>query len=337
MQTYIKPSELKSKLETLISINKPAFIWGASGIGKSEIIFKVAEKLDYNLIDVRVSLLDPVDLRGVPSVENGVTKWNPPIFLPQENDKQSILFLDELPHGSPSVQNALFQLIRDRRIGEYKLPDSTIILAAGNRVSDRVGANKINGALANRFSHLHLEADVNDWVKWGMSEGSIDPNVIAFIRYRPELLFDFDKDSVAWASPRTWESVSDIVKADSKGMVVNSQDQSLIGGTVGDSVAIEFCAFMGMVNTLPDVSAIIKNPETYEVSDDPSVLYALTGALARRSDATNFDAIITYMTRDEMSNEFAVLCINDAITVNPKLAKTKAYVDFMGKYQHIMS
>jgi hypothetical protein len=282
-------------------------------------------------------LLDPVDLRGVPSVENGVTKWNPPIFLPQENDKQAILFLDELPHGSPSVQNALFQLIRDRRIGEYKLPDSTIILAAGNRVSDRVGANKINGALANRFSHLHLEADVNDWVKWGMSEGSIDPNVIAFIRYRPELLFDFDKDSVAWASPRTWESVSDIVKADSKGMVVNSQDQSLIGGTVGDSVAIEFCAFMGMVNTLPDVSAIIKNPETYEVSDDPSVLYALTGALARRSDATNFDAIITYMTRDEMSNEFAVLCINDAITVNPKLAKTKAYVDFMGKYQHIMS
>ena len=232
------------------------------------------------------------------------------------------MFLDELPHGSPSVQNALFQLIRDRRIGEYKLPDSTIILAAGNRVSDRVGANKINGALANRFSHLHLEADVNDWVKWGMSEGSIDPNVIAFIRYRPELLFDFDKDSVAW---------------DSKGMVVNSQDQSLIGGTVGDSVAIEFCAFMGMVNTLPDVSAIIKNPETYEVSDDPSVLYALTGALARRSDATNFDAIITYMTRDEMSNEFAVLCINDAITVNPKLAKTKAYVDFMGKYQHIMS
>jgi len=337
MQTYIKPSELKSKLETLISINKPAFIWGASGIGKSEIISKVAEKLDYNLIDVRVSLLDPVDLRGVPSVENGVTKWNPPIFLPQENDKQAILFLDELPHGSPSVQNALFQLIRDRRIGEYKLPDSTIILAAGNRVSDRVGANKINGALANRFSHLHLEADVNDWVKWGMSEGSIDPNVIAFIRYRPELLFDFDKDSVAWASPRTWESVSDIVKADSKGMVVNSQDQSLIGGTVGDSVAIEFCAFMGMVNTLPDVSAIIKNPETYEISDDPSVLYALTGALARRSDATNFDAIITYMTRDEMSNEFAVLCINDAITVNPKLAKTKAYVDFMGKYQHIMS
>ena len=337
MQTYIKPSELKSKLETLISINKPAFIWGASGIGKSEIISKVAEKLDYNLIDVRVSLLDPVDLRGVPSVENGVTKWNPPIFLPQENDKQSILFLDELQHGSPSVQNALFQLIRDRRIGEYKLPDSTIILAAGNRVSDRVGANKINGALANRFSHLHLEADVNDWVKWGMSEGSIDPNVIAFIRYRPELLFDFDKDSVAWASPRTWESVSDIVKADSKGMVVNSQDQSLIGGTVGDSVAIEFCAFMGMVNTLPDVSAIIKNPETYEISDDPSVLYALTGALARRSDATNFDAIITYMTRDEMSNEFAVLCINDAITVNPKLAKTKAYVDFMGKYQHIMS
>jgi hypothetical protein len=336
MQTYIKPSELKGKLETLIALQKPTFIWGASGIGKSEIIAKVAEKLDYNLIDVRVSLLDPVDLRGVPSVENGVTKWNPPVFLPQENDKQSILFLDELPHGSPSVQNALFQLIRDRQIGEYKLPDSTIILAAGNRVSDRVGANKINGALANRFVHLSLEADVNDWVSWGQSEGNIDPNVIAFIRYRPELLFDFNKDSVAWASPRSWESVSDIVKADSNGMVVNSQDQSLIGGTVGESVAVEFCAFMGMVNSLPDVSEIIKNPETYEVSEDPSVLYALTGALASRADASNFDAIITYMTREEMSNEFAVLCVKDAITRSPKLTKTKTYVDFLNKYQHIM-
>ena len=337
MQTYIKPSELKGKLETLISINKPAFIWGASGIGKSEIISKLAEKLDYNLIDVRVSLLDPVDLRGVPSVVNGVTKWNPPVFLPREDDKQSILFLDELPHGSPSVQNALFQLIRDRRIGEYKLPDSTIILAAGNRVSDRVGANKINGALANRFVHLTLEADVNDWVNWGLSEGNIDPNVIAFVRYRPELLFDFNKESVAWASPRTWESVSDIIKADTKDMVINSQDQALIGGTVGEGVAVEFCAFMGMVNTLPDVSEIIKNPETYPISEDPSVLYALTGALSRKADATNFEAIITYVTREDMNNEFAVITVQDAITTSPKLAKTKAYVDFMGKYQHIMT
>ena len=337
MQTYIKPSELKSKLKTLISIQKPAFIWGASGIGKSEIIAKVADEIGYNLIDVRVSLLDPVDLRGVPSVENGTTKWNPPVFLPQEGDGKSILFLDELPHGSPSVQNALFQLIRDRKIGEYSLPSDTIILAAGNRVSDRVGANKINGALANRFSHLHLEADVNDWVNWGMSEGNIDSNVIAFIRYRPELLFDFDKDSVAWASPRTWESVSDIVKADQKGIVQNSQDQALIGGTVGEGTATEFCAFMGMVNTLPDVSEILKNPKGYEISDDPSVLYALTGALARRADANNFADVITYMTRDEMSKEFAVICVNDAITVSPKLAKTKAYIDFMSEYKDIMS
>ena len=332
MQTYIKPSELKGKLETLISLNKPTFIWGASGIGKSEIIAKVAEKLDYNLIDVRVSLLDPVDLRGVPSVENGITKWNPPVFLPREGDKTSILFLDELPHGSPSVQNALFQLIRDRQIGEYKLPDSTIIISAGNRVSDRVGANKINGALANRFVHLHLEADVDDFCHYALSEGDFEPNIVAFIRYRPELLFDFNKDSVAWASPRAWESVSDIGKANKQ----NLQDLALVGGCVGDSVAVEFCAFMGMVNSLPDVSEIIKNPETYEVSEDPSVLYALTGALAVRANASNFDAIITYMTRDEMSNEFAVLCVKDAVTRNPQLTKTKTYVDFVTKFEDLI-
>ena len=332
MQTYIKPSELKGKLETLISLNKPTFIWGASGIGKSEIIAKVAEKLDYNLIDVRVSLLDPVDLRGVPSVENGITKWNPPVFLPREGDKTSILFLDELPHGSPSVQNALFQLIRDRQIGEYKLPDSTIIISAGNRVSDRVGANKINGALANRFVHLHLEADVDYFCHYALSEGDFEPNIVAFIRYRPELLFDFNKDSVAWASPRAWEYVSDIGKANKQ----NLQDLALVGGCVGDSVAVEFCAFMGMVNSLPDVSEIIKNPETYEVSEDPSVLYALTGALAVRANASNFDAIITYMTREEMSNEFAVLCVKDAVTRNPQLTKTKTYVDFVTKFEDLI-
>ena len=332
MQTYIKPSELKGKLETLISLNKPTFIWGASGIGKSEIIAKVAEKLDYNLIDVRVSLLDPVDLRGVPSVENGITKWNPPVFLPREGDKTSILFLDELPHGSPSVQNALFQLIRDRQIGEYKLPYSTIIISAGNRVSDRVGANKINGALANRFVHLHLEADVDDFCHHALSDGDFEPNIVAFIRYRPELLFDFNKDSVAWASPRAWESVSDIGKANKQ----NLQDLALVGGCVGDSVAVEFCAFMGMVNSLPDVSEIIKNPETYEVSEDPSVLYALTGALAVRANASNFDAIITYMTREEMSNEFAVLCVKDAVTRNPQLTKTKTYVDFVTKFEDLI-
>ena len=117
----------------------------------------------------------------------------------------------------------------------------------------------------------------------------------------------------------------------------NSQDQALIGGTVGEGTAIEFCAFMGMVNSLPDVSEILKNPEGYPVSDDPSVLYALTGALARRATASNFADVITYVTREEMSKEFAVITVKDAITTSPKLAKTKTYIDFMSEYKDIMS
>ena len=211
----LKPTELERSLKTLISIKQPVYVEGSAGIGKSAIITKVGKKLGYNVVDVRVSLLDPVDLRGVPSVENGVTKWNPPIFLPREKDGKSILFLDELVHGSPSVQKALFQLIKDRQIGAYVLPESTVFIGAGNKVSDRAGANIMNSALANRFINLSLEVDLNDWVNWATIEGNINPNVIAFIRYRPELLFDFpeDKNSKAWASPRTWEFDSNILRA----------------------------------------------------------------------------------------------------------------------------
>ena len=118
----MKAKQLEKSLSTLISINQPSFVYGGVGVGKSEIIHKVGKSLGFEIRDVRVSLLDPVDLRGVPSVKEGVTVWNPPVFLPTEKDPKTILFLDELPHGSPSVQNALFQLVKDRQLGEYTLP-----------------------------------------------------------------------------------------------------------------------------------------------------------------------------------------------------------------------
>jgi MoxR-like ATPase len=124
----MKSTQMMKSLSTLISIQQPSFVWGGVGIGKSEMIHSVGESLGYQMRDVRVALLDPVDLRGVPSVEDGVTKWNPPIFLPTEDEPKTLLFLDELPHGSPSVQNALFQLVKDRKLGEYRLPDSTVIV-----------------------------------------------------------------------------------------------------------------------------------------------------------------------------------------------------------------
>ena len=332
----LKPTELERSLKTLISIKQPVYVEGSAGIGKSAIITKVGKKLGYNVVDVRVSLLDPVDLRGVPSVENGVTKWNPPIFLPREKDGKSILFLDELVHGSPSVQKALFQLIKDRQIGEYVLPESTVIIGAGNKVSDRAGANLMNSALANRFINLSLEVDLNDWVNWATIEGNINPNVIAFIRYRPELLFDFpeDKNSKAWASPRTWEFVSNILRANpEKGKI----EEELIKGTVGEGAGVEFVGFMKTARELPDIKEILKKPKTYPIGDNPAINYAITGALSRRANASNLANIITFVTREEMSQEFAVITMRDITVLFPQLTKTKEYIKFMEEFKNLMS
>lgn len=332
----LKPNELERTLKTLIEINQPCYIEGSAGIGKSAIITKVAKNLGYNLVDVRVSLLDPVDLRGVPSVENGVTKWNPPVFLPRKEDGKTVLFLDELVHGSPSVQKALFQLIRDRKLGEYTLPDTTIIIGAGNKISDRAGANQMNSALANRFINLTLEADFNDWITWATVEGDIHPNVIAFLRYRPELLFDFpdDKNAKAWSSPRTWEFVSNVIKGNpEKGKI----EEELIKGTVGEGSGLEFVGFMKLTRELPDIKEILKKPDTYPIGDNPAVNYAITGALSRRATASNLKDIITFITREEMDGEFAVITMRDITTLYPELTKTKEYIKFMQEFKNLMS
>ena len=332
----LRPKELERTLKTIIELNQPVYIEGGAGIGKSEIITKVGKSLGYNVVDVRVSLLDPVDLRGVPSVEDGVTKWNPPVFLPREEDGKSILFLDELVHGSPSVQKALFQLIKDRKIGEYTMPKDTVIIGAGNRVADRAGANQMNSALANRFINLELEVNENDWYEWAITEGNIDPNVIAFIRYRPELLYDFpeDKNEKAWASPRTWEFVSNIIKAKpEQGRI----EEELIKGTVGEGAGIEFVGFMKTSRELPDIKEILKKPKTYPIGDNPAINYAITGALANRATASNLGNIITFVTREEMSQEFAVITMRDISMLYPQLTKTKEYIKFAQDFKDLLS
>ena len=301
----LKPNELERTLKTLIEINQPCYIEGSAGIGKSAIITKVAKNLGYNLVDVRVSLLDPVDLRGVPSVENGITKWNPPVFLPRKEDGKTVLFLDELVHGSPSVQKALFQLIRDRKLGEYTLPDTTIIIGAGNKISDRAGAIQMNSALANRFVNLTLEADFPD-----------------------------DKNAKAWSSPRTWEFVSNVIKGNpEKGKI----EEELIKGTVGEGSGLEFVGFMKLTRELPDIKEILKKPDTYPISDNPAVNYAITGALSRRATASNLKDIITFITREEMDGEFAVITMRDITTLYPELTKTKEYIKFMQEFKNLMS
>jgi hypothetical protein len=207
----MKPSEISSSLQLLSRIQKPAFLWGPPGAGKSQVVAQVAAALSIRLIDIRAVLLDPVDLRGLPTVEHGKAAWAIPAFLPE--DGAGILFLDELNAAPPLVQAACYQLVLDRALGDYRLPDGWTVFAAGNREGDRAVTSRMSSALANRFVHLPFEPDLDDWSCWAMGPGDLRPEVVAFLRWRPELLHRFDPAEKAFPSPRAWASVSHILAA----------------------------------------------------------------------------------------------------------------------------
>jgi MoxR-like ATPase len=153
----MKPSRVETVLSHTLTTRWPTFLWGPPGVGKSSIVRKIAGDRGLHLLDVRASLLDPTDLRGLPYVADDRARWSPPSFLPHDPDSQGLLFFDELNAAPPLVQASLYQLTLDRRVGEYELPAGWSIVAAGNRAEDGSVTYRMPAALANRFIHLEFE------------------------------------------------------------------------------------------------------------------------------------------------------------------------------------
>jgi hypothetical protein len=333
----MKPSHLAQALVTMIQAREPVFIWGPPGIGKSQIVRQVSDSLysaDYGytvdmegnafgldgektatrpwLADIRAVLLDPVDLRGLPHVNGGGhATWAIPDFLPRIG--KGILFLDEINRAPVLVQNACLQLVLDRRIGEYVLPDGWAIMAAGNRESDGGGVTRMNSALASRFVHLDAETDLNDWSKWAV-RANIHPATLGFIRFRPELLHQFDRTARAFPAPRTWEFVSNVTKQSPP----NYLSHPLFSGSVGEGAAVEYSAFLDMYKSLVSIDQILLSPKGTPVPTTPSALYAVCSALARVATDSNLARVVQYL--DRCPQEFAVMCVKDAVERTPAIA-----------------
>ena len=250
----MKASMVLDSLRVLVAARRPVFVWGSPGVGKSSVVRQLAEALKVRLQDVRALLLDPVDLRGLPFLgSDGRSKWATPEFLPQ--DGAGILFLDELNSAPAMVQASCYQLVLDRKLGEYTLPEGWAIIAAGNRDSDRGATTRMPTPLRNRFVHLEFEVDMQDWSEWAIQAG-IRPEVIAFLRFRPELISAFDREAQAFPSPRSWEFVSHIL--DSFGSQPNPTiEHEVIAGAVGTGAATELSAMY------PRFCTVYVNTATY--------------------------------------------------------------------------
>jgi len=267
------PSHLQQFLHDLIAqdLHLSVMIWGAPGIGKSSIVAQVAEMHQLPLIDLRLSQLAPTDLRGLPVAENGVSRWFPPEFLPREG--AGILFLDELNLAPPLMQGMAQQLILDRKVGSYEVPDGWYIWAAGNRKEDRAAVFDMPTPLANRFLHLEVGVDFDAFKQYALS-GHIHEQILAFLAFRTELLHKMDTLRPAWPSPRSWEMASRLHRA-----------KLSVSPAVGEAAGSEFAAFVRLYETLPDLEAII-NGGGYDIAfpAEASARYATVIGLVVRSE-----------------------------------------------------
>lgn len=328
----MKPTDVVSALQALIPTRRPLYLWGPPGIGKSSLVKQAAESLDMEVIDIRAVLLDPVDLRGLPSVKDGRCHWCPPAFLPRGG--RGVLFLDEVAQAPTMVQAALMQLIHDRACGEYELPDEWVTIAASNRQEDRAGAHKLITPLLNRFVHLDLEVSNDDWQSWALTAG-IAAEVRAFLKFRPGMLFTFkpELNERAFATPRSWEFVSDVLAATPEELL-----HPVCAGIVGDGPAVEFVAFQRLFGQLPDMDQVLANPTTCTVPTQMDVLYALSGALVekcRKADTAKLTSALKFTIR--LPSEFSVLTFRDLAALHPTIFQLPVASEWLKKNRHVFA
>jgi midasin (ATPase involved in ribosome maturation) len=329
----MRATNLVKSITALVEQKVPSFLWGAPGIGKSSIVRQIADEKSMEFIDLRLALMDPTDLKGIPfyDKESHTALWAPPAFLPTCGE--GILFLDELNAAPPSVQSSAYQLILDRRIGEYELPKGWAIVAAGNRDGDRGVTYRMPAPLANRFVHFEMEVDVDDWRYWAYKK-EIDSRIISYISLKNEHLFTFDakSDMKSFATPRSWEYVDSILKSHVGEEVL----LDVISGAIGKEVAVSFLSFSKVMSRLPDIEVIL-NRGKGEYSEDIDVLHALSSLLtsAVLKDESRMDNILSYTLA--LKSEFAVMIVQDLQRNGVSMEHSEVFKSWVKKFAYLLS
>lgn len=313
----------------------PTMLWGPPGVGKSEMVAQVAARHHVPIIDLRLSQMEPSDLRGIPFRSGTHVEWAIPNMLPdaERHGPAGILFLDEVTSAAPTVSAAAYQLILDRRVGDYQLPPGWAIVAAGNRQGDRGVTYAMPAPLANRFAHYEVDVHLDDWVSWAFSQG-IDERIIGFLRFRPDRLFQFDPTThqTAFPSPRTWAFADRALKkfgSDSR------LSRGALQACVGEAAGVELHAYLCNLENLPDLSAILRGepvPPPAAVDLQYAVASALVGhaiRAQREPDAATVHGHILSYAGQFPQREMGVMLVADMHrAVGDALFEVPAFADW---------
>lgn len=333
----MKLSEAEKAVNACFETTVPVWLWSAPGLGKSSLIHQIGAKRQWPVIDLRAVLMDPTDIRGLPFPDKGkrTVQWFTPEFLP--TDGEGILFLDELAQAPELVLNSFFQLVWDRRVGDYKLPPGWRIAAASNRQQDRAGAKRPNLGIMRRFLHLDIEVDHEDWHTWAVSN-NILPEVRSFLRFRPNFLHQFEPEKLGdkeknFPCPSSWEVVSRLFSSLPQSVRLES-----VRGVVGQAASLEFISYCNMYTQLPDLEMILTDPENATLPSEASVVYAIIGSLTERAKTakqTVLNAIGQYVFRFPL--EYATYAVRDLQGANPSFFTCPSTRDWMKKNGKILS
>ena len=341
--------QARKSLLRAFKVQRPLFLWGPPGIGKSELVEGITKELGGLMIDLRLGQMEPTDIRGIPFYNKDIGKmdWAEPVELPDEATASQypvvVLFLDELNSAAPSVQSAAYQLILNRRIGKYKLPNNVVMVAAGNRESDKGVTYRMPTPLANRFIHQEMKVDFSSWQEWAV-QNNIHKDVVGYLSFAKQDLYDFDAKSAsrAFATPRSWTFVSQLLDDEDD----NDTITNLIAGTVGEGLAVKFMAHRKVASKMPNPTDIlngkVKDLNVKEVSAMYSLVismcYELKAAVETKVEDKKFhemsDNFFGYMMKN-FETELVVMGARIALTTYNlpfQPSKLKNFDEFHQRY-----
>jgi len=342
--------QARKSLLRAFSKKRPLFLWGPPGIGKSELVADIAQELGGYMIDLRLGQMEPTDIRGIPfyNKDSGKMDWAEPVDLPTKEFASQypivVLFLDEMNSAAPSVQAAAYQLILNRRSGKYFLPDNVVMVAAGNRESDKGVTYRMPTPLANRFIHQEMRVDFPSYQEWAVNN-NIHKDVVGYLSFAKQDLYDFDPKSAsrAFATPRSWTFVSQILE-DEDGD--DDTIMNLIAGTVGEGLAVKFMTHRKIAGRMPKPEDILAGKEkelnVKEVSAMYSLVigmcYELKGAIERKVPDKQFHEMADHFFKYMMQNfetELVVMGARIALTTYNlpfQPTKLKNFDEFHNRY-----
>ncbi len=320
-------SQASTMMAKLLTNQLVPMIKGSPGCGKSQSVYQLAKKYKLKVIDLRLAQCDPCDLAGFPLITGDKADYLPMTHFPIEGDKVPegyegwLLFLDEINSAPPSIQAAAYKLILDRQVGSHHLHKRVAVVAAGNLETDNAVVTPMPTALQSRMVHLTLVVDKDQWIEWAGPKG-IDHRIVSYIKFKPGALMTFDPDHSddTYACPRTWEFASRLLATTE---LSDSDLTPLLSGTLSEGVAREFLTFCSIYKDLPTLDQILNQPLSIKVSQEPSVLYALTGTLAHNATKKNFDKMMAFTAR--IPAEFQVVMVKEALRRNPEIAETTGF------------